>query len=212
MRRTRGMRRTFERPAISALVVGLAVLGVNACSPTPEEPKVATAVRPTVSGAGDGAAPVPRPKETEDLTTPISTKEWSRRYDKCMAARGYEFPDLSKMSQDQAAEANRNFKAGIARTAKFMKAHKECEKSLPPIEPEVYPPLTQEQLAKERRYAKCMRDQGVTGYPDPQPGPNTADPKAPQPPYGATKPQWERAFNKCYIIHDPNFKPGQGRG
>jgi hypothetical protein len=44
----------------------------------------------------------------------------------------------------------------------------ECERQLPPVAPPE--PVSAETLAQYRRYAQCMRDQGVADFPDP--GPN----------------------------------------
>jgi hypothetical protein len=173
------------------LAAGLTACGEQAGK---SEPRVASV--PKTSNASAAARP-----STTPTVKAVSQEEWARLFDECLAL---ELPE--KVGPDG------KVKTRDKTEPKFQAAVEKCYKKLPPaIEPEPEP-LTPEMLARERDYAKCMRDNGITGYPDPKPTPEDPGPNDPQPPYGATDAEWERAFNKCYGIVDPLFTPGVGQG
>jgi hypothetical protein len=198
MGRTR--RRDKERPPVPnrLLSFGFACLlaaGLTACGSSSEpEPRVASV--PKTSTASSAATP-----STTPTAKAISQEEWSRRLDDCMSS---ELPDLvgpdGKVSRRDKTDPE------------FQAAVKKCVSKLPPAEEPEPEPLSPEMLAKQRDYAECMRDNGIAGFPDPEPTPKEPGPNDPQPPYGATNAEWERAFNKCYGIIDDRFTPGVGQG
>lgn len=82
-----------------------------------------------------------------------------REYTKCMRENGFDMPDPGSGSTE-AREVNE------ADMEKMEKANKACQKLLPNGgKPK---PLTPEELDKQRKIAKCMRDHGIN-MPDPDP-------------------------------------------
>jgi hypothetical protein len=177
------------------LMLGFACLlaaGLTACGSNEPEPRVAS-VRKTTS-----AQPTPSSTPTVKL---VSQEEWTRLLDACLSE---ELPDMvgpdGKVSHLQKTDP------------RFQAAVEKCMKDLPPAEEPEPEPLTPEQLAKQRDYAECMRDNGIAAFPDPDPEQKEPGRNDPQPPYGATDAEWQRAFDKCYGIVDPMFTPGVGVG
>ncbi|GAB3422102.1 hypothetical protein [Flindersiella endophytica] len=167
-------------------------LTLTACGSDEPEPRVAS-VRETAS-----ADPTPSPTPTKKLVSP---EEWSRLLDACLSE---ELPDMvgddGKVSHTKKTDP------------RFQAAVEKCTKDLPPAEEPEPEPLTPKQLAAQRDYAECMRDNGIDAFPDPDPEQKDPGPNDPQPPYGATNAEWQRAFDKCYGIIDPMFTPGVGQG
>lgn len=174
---------------VCLLAASLTACGERAAGP---EPRVAS-VPKTAS-----ASTTPTPTAT---VKPISQDEWTRLFDECLSL---ELPE-EVGSDGKVSSRNKT-------DPEFQAAVEKCYNQLPPAEEPEPEPLSPEMLAKQRDYAKCMRDNGIAAFPDPEPTPSDPGPNDPQPPYGATNAEWERAFNKCYGIVDELFTPGVGQG
>lgn len=146
-------------------VAGIALLlALGGCGSEPAAPTVATAQSSTPTAASSPSA--------DPLAEYVDAQ---RAWVKCMREHGYDLPDPD-------AKGNVDFGAFMAerKLAKtdpgLVAAQQAClslRKAAPADSP---PPVTAEQLANRRKYAKCMRDNGVTDWPDPGPDgewPNT---------------------------------------
>lgn len=183
------------------LMLGFACVlaaGLTACGSNEPEPEVASVRKQASASSKPAAESKQQPSPSPTL---VSQEEWTRLLDDCMAT---ELPDM--VGPDGKV-------SGTKKTdPRFQAAVEKCVKKLPAAEEPEPEPLTPAQLAAQRDYAKCMREHGITGFPDPDPEQKDPRPNDPQPPYGATSAQWQRAFDKCYGIVDPMFTPGVGQG
>jgi hypothetical protein len=134
----------------AALVLGpLLVLGVAGCG----------------SGGGNGVATAGDPSATARSTAAEkSEREAALEFTRCMRSSGVpDFPD-PKFGDD--GEMQLSVPEG-ADKSKVAAAQDKCEKYLPSGgEPE---PVSPDVLEKMRDYAKCMRENGVPKFPDPDP-------------------------------------------
>jgi hypothetical protein len=150
-----------RKPRAAALVVtalaGLALASAG-CADGTDPPTVASAASPGGSGPASASAdPVARYVEAR------------RAWVKCLRKQG--FQDVP----DPDAKGNVDLQAhgGRAKTdPRWLAAQEECKQfsmEVPAeLEPKL-PPLTAEQLAWRREYAKCMRANGMPRWPDPGP-------------------------------------------
>jgi len=135
-------------------IVAVAVLAavLAGCGPK-EEPQVATA----------GGTPTIAP--TSDVVA--TYVEAVRAYVTCVRAEGVKVSDPDAKGRFTFEGDTRALKAD----PKFRAASQKCAGLLPPVPAELVekPVLTAEQIENARKYAKCMRENGVPEFPDPGP-------------------------------------------
>ena len=95
---------------------------------------------------------------------PVSDEQKMRDYAKCMRENGVDMPDPEN------GVIKLDAKKDVAKpqdTAKSEAAVKKCRPLMPNAgKPK---PPTPEELEKRRAFSKCMRENGMTKFPDPQP-------------------------------------------
>ncbi|GAA0800498.1 hypothetical protein [Spirilliplanes yamanashiensis] len=144
------MRRTLVVP----LMVVIALLG--GCARDDGGPAVATAGGP--AGGGASAAPTPSADEAEQR----------RQFTRCMRDNGVDIEDAEDgRIAVRAAEPGSGGKPGGKPGGKVEAAMEKCRSLLP--NGGVPPELSPEDVEKMRAMARCMRANGVPGFPDPDP-------------------------------------------
>ncbi|WP_173074422.1 hypothetical protein [Phytohabitans rumicis] len=155
------------------------LLGATAGCDTGQEPDLATG-RPGGNGSVAASAQT-------DLT----------KYAQCMRAEGVQLDDPSP-------DGSLRVPAELEQSAGYRAAYEKCRKLLPaaPV-PDTQQPAAKEKLAE---FAQCMRTNGVTAYPDPSGGDNSAAYLKAQ-----EDPDYKKAYEACTdIIGRPS--PGSGGG
>ncbi|NUT21289.1 MAG: hypothetical protein HOV77_19120 [Hamadaea sp.] len=133
--------------AVALLAAALAGCGAK------EDPKVASA----------GGTPTIAP--TSDVIG--AYVEAVRTYVTCLRGEGLKVTDPDAKGHFTFEGDARKLKAD----PKFRAAQQKCGGLLPPVPTELIekPALTAEEIENARKYAKCMRDNGVPEFPDPGP-------------------------------------------
>jgi hypothetical protein len=184
---------TRTRAAIVAAGFTLSIV-LTGCGGDAKEPTVASAAgaaTPTASPGGDAVA---------------AYVETQRNWVKCMREQGFDYPDPDAKGRFEiSGEDNRKFKAD----PRAQTASKACAKFNMEVPAELEPPIirTPEQIANAREAAKCMRENGVPDYPDPDA--NGEDP--PNRSSGEWTPQKEAATLRAMQICEP-VRQGLPRG
>jgi hypothetical protein len=152
------------KPFIRALLPGAALVAVAAgCTGTADTPAATgttpTAVAPASATAGASATAVTRPAGDYQQ----QALAWGRRFAQCAREHGMaNFPDPTFVS------AGLDF-PGLAKDD-MARAQEVCQsvfQQAPPPPPDNRPPSRQE-MAEKRAYSKCMREHGVSDFPDPK--------------------------------------------
>jgi hypothetical protein len=119
------------------------------------------------SAAGDGIASAGGPSTTAVSGKPVSEEEKAREFTECMRDHGIDLPD-------PVPDGNGGFDFGADDAGMdlsdptFRKAIRECRDKLPGGGKEYLDdPKVQARL---REFAQCMRDNGVSDFPDPEAG------------------------------------------
>ncbi|MGI5147600.1 hypothetical protein ACQEVC_14690 [Plantactinospora sp. CA-294935] len=135
----------------TGLLVGLLLVGVAGCGGADRDPGIATAGGSTASASG-GAGPAP-----------VDDADRARRFGQCMRDNGLpNFPD----PEIEDGAIRMRAPDGTDR-AKLEAAQKKCQEYLPNGgEPPRLDPQAQQRI---REYARCMRENGVPRFPDPEP-------------------------------------------
>lgn len=141
-----------RRLAFAAFAVPLALaLGLVSCGGEPDG-------NDGIATAGNGAAAKP---STSASLVPTDSADRRLEFARCMRDNGVEIPDPGP---DDGGGLRLRLNRDID-PAKVEAAMEKCRRFLPNGgEP---PNLSPEQQEKLREYARCMRDNGVTGFPDP---------------------------------------------
>ncbi len=123
-----------------------------------------------------------------------------RKWVKCMREQGYDLPDPDANGSVDVSRFAAQTK--LAKTdPKWIAANEKCQPLQQPAPDGLnsQPPLTQEQIAARRNYAKCMRANGMPSWPDPD-----ADGQWPQSSFGGQLSQAEQQANvRALQICDP---------
>jgi hypothetical protein len=165
------------------LVLFAMIAMCSGCATEAEAPPVASAGRP--SGAASAAA---------SATT--DARDAALRYVRCVRAEGLEVKDPS-------ADGRFDFPRGDKTDPAYLDAITKCAPLLPPGGGQAPPaPLTEEQLAAMREYAKCMRDNGLPGFKDPT-AQGFTDDSGPQ----SGTPEFDKAYRACVRIVQPGADP-----
>jgi hypothetical protein len=141
-------------------IAGAALLfGIGACGTSTGTPSVATA---------ESGAATAKPSAT--LNTLVQYVEAQRAWVKCIRQQGYNLPDPdAKGFVDLRAFLT---DAKLPKTDPgFLAAQRACIsfQQAVPSELRSLPPLTAQQIDNRRKYAKCMRANGMPSWPDPGP-------------------------------------------
>lgn len=111
-----------------------------------------------IATAGNGAGATP---STDASSAPADAQERRLQFARCMRDNGVEIPDPGP---DNEGGLRFRFREGID-PKQVEAAMEKCRQYLP--NGGERPRLSPEDQEKLRQYAKCMRDNGVTGFPDP---------------------------------------------
>ncbi len=130
------------------------------------------AAPPAVATAQSGA-PTATPSPTTDAQAEYVDAQ--RAWVKCMREHGYNLPDPDAKGHVDLGAFMTERKL-VKTDAGFVAAQQACASLLKSDPGASLPPVTAEQLANRRKYAKCMRANGLSDWPDPGPDgewPNT---------------------------------------
>lgn len=146
---------------VALAIVGASVpliLYLSGCGSSADAPGVASAR----SGSTVAASPT--------MNVVAQYVDAQRKWVKCMREQGYDLPDPdAKGAVDLSAFAAQT---KLAKTdPKWIAANQKCQPLQQPAPDGLnsQPPLTPEQIAARRNYAKCMRANGMPSWPDPGP-------------------------------------------
>jgi hypothetical protein len=188
------------------VVVALAITTGACGQENVADPGVATARTPEPASKTQGTSGRGASKEATTPTPakPTTLAEAKLIWVKCMRAQGLEMPDplpdgTVVLPLKQKAEP------------KFPRGVEKCRSKEPPEE--LYPEpdkLPRAELAKARRYAVCMRREGVPEFPDPGPYGFGEDSEFDS--LDQNLPRVRRAFEVCLPIVDGDFDPDKARG
>lgn len=148
------------RRHVGAGAAAMLVLALSACGGAAEAPSVATAASPSAQPTGSAGA----------VSGVVAQYiEAQRQWVNCLRKEGYELPD-----PDAKGYVDLGAVPGIPKKTdpKWLAAHVKCKDFDMPVPEELEekaPPLTVEQVAHRREYAKCMRANGMPDWPDPGP-------------------------------------------
>ncbi|WP_117215077.1 hypothetical protein [Allorhizocola rhizosphaerae] len=136
-------------------MLGVLALGVLGACAQPETEGVATASGQTNQVSNDPDKPADNPEER------------TKQFVECLRAEGLDVPD-PELGDGTGKTALRFLaEGGKIDKAKFGPAMEKCSKYMPEGGRNVQ--LTPEQLEQARKFAQCMRDNGVSDWPDPDP-------------------------------------------
>lgn len=171
---------------VAVLGVLLAVTTAGCATPPENDPGVATAA----SGAPQTSGSTPADGDEDD-----GDKGDGLTFARCMREQGLAwFPDPKEDGRMEISIPKGSDGKAVE------KAHEACKEHLPNGgEP---PKLSAEDLERERKFAACMRDNGVSGFPDPDPnGRTTMDSRT----IGAEpgSPTWNAAEKACSQYRNP---------
>jgi hypothetical protein len=204
--------RRYHRPFRVAALAGTALAGAGLALLLGAAACGSRAGTPTVASARHEPAATPSPSGNAIAEYVDAQRRWVA----CMRQQGYNLPDPdAKGFVDLGAFITA---AKLAKTDPgLVAAQTKCRPlQLPmPAELNPVPPLTAEQIANRRAYARCMRANGVPDWPDPGPDgewPNTGALGAL--PEGQVDPSGnERALQVCDPVLDgkPTASPAPNR-
>jgi hypothetical protein len=170
---------------VRILVLGGLLLALAGCGTPTGDDQVSSA-----GGGSSSAAPTEERSEQEAVLD----------YAKCMRENGV--PNFPDPELGDNGEARLNLPEGVDRAAADA-ANDKCKQHLPNGgEPE---PMDPENIAKQRAYSKCMRENGVPKFPDPRPDGGIAIEGGPG--LDPHSPEFTAADEKC-----KQHLPGGGRG
>ncbi|MFI7130141.1 hypothetical protein ACIBQ1_30915 [Nonomuraea sp. NPDC050153] len=186
----RGKDRVRRGGALAGLLACVA-LGAVACAGSEGPARTVASVAPQVGGTASQAA--------------TDSKGDALAFAKCMRANGMpDFPD-PKPGKGPA------FSPELVNSPQFKAAEKSCKQFQPPAPAE--PPAIEDSwpVSDKLKYAKCMRENGVPSFPDPDdnggfvfPQNGTVDPASEQ---------FEKAEQACKQYQPQNMpKPGEMKG
>jgi len=183
------MRRQRIAVAVAGSVLALAVSALAGCGGTAAEQNVASASGGGASPAASGSAPATDPDQ-------------ARKFAQCMRENGVpDFPDPNADGQFDPGQ----FGDATADQDKFRTATQACREFAPNggVRPQL-DPAQQEQL---RKWAQCMRDNGID-IPDPDPNGNGSLGLGGDTSFDRNSPAFQKAMEACQDQF--TFLPGIG--
>lgn len=173
--------------AASVALLLLMAAGMSGCGADQQDPEIATAGgTPSAAASADVVA--------EYL-------EAQRAWVTCLRKEGLQVSD-----PDAKGEVDFNLSSWKDKTdPKFIQAQQKCRGLTRPRPEELNddPELTPEQIEANRRYSKCMQDNGAPDFPDPRPDGYLGDGEWDSFSDGA-----RRAFKQCgHIVGEPSVAP-----
>ncbi|GAA4446039.1 hypothetical protein [Phytohabitans houttuyneae] len=136
--------------------LALALAATAACGGTAEAPPVATAGGSSTSASPGGDAVAAYVENQRNLV-------------KCFREQGFDVPDPDAQGRIDLGPAMGGRKKTDPKVRAAWEACKEFSVPVPAELQEKPEPVTAEQLANRREYAKCMRANGMPRWPDPRP-------------------------------------------
>jgi hypothetical protein len=130
-------------------------LAVGGCARPSSDDGVATA---------EGAQPVAQQSADPDRPSD-DPQERLRQFVNCMRANGVDVPDPEP--NDRTGKSVLNFGDGEIDKSKLLPAMEKCNKYMPGGGAKLE--LTPQEIERMRRFAQCMRENGVPTWPDPEP-------------------------------------------
>jgi hypothetical protein len=142
----------------TALLSGILVAGCGRSSPSPTVARLgATTTSGSTAVAGGGAA-------SSGPFSPSALGSDALAYAKCMRASGVpSFPD-----PNAGGGLSFHAHAGLINSPLFKAAQAKCHHLLPEGGPGLGPPPSPQTLARFLNIARCMRQHGVSDFPDPR--------------------------------------------
>ncbi|GIG67405.1 hypothetical protein [Phytomonospora endophytica] len=131
----------------TALVLAALALSLTACGSAGDGEGVATA-------GGDGAAP--------SAGSTLSDAEARLKFGECMREHGIDIPDPDPDAEGIQIQLPEGVDPEDAKAAT-----EECEQFLP--DGGAPPKADPERIEEQRLFAECMRENGIEGFPDPDP-------------------------------------------
>lgn len=139
-----------SRRVVLSLVCVITLTGMLAGCAEDEKPTVATATSAPAPAGSDGAVP----------------QDGERQFLACMTAERIDMTGW--IPGDTTGRGELYDRNGWGNDPAFQAAMEKCQKHLPAQPAEPAP--AEEDVDAQRKFAKCMRDNGVSDFPDPQPG------------------------------------------
>lgn len=172
------------------------VLALAGCGGNEQEPAVAS--------AGGTPAAVASGNAVNEYV------DGARKYVACLRAEGVEVTDPDAKGKFEYSGDPKVFK----RDPKFRTAQVKCADLLPPMPDglEEKPALTPEEVEAKGRYARCMRENGVSDFPDPGPDGHWPESNDGKPAWNQAAPAAKRAQTACGSIIGTPASPGAGKG
>jgi hypothetical protein len=168
---------------LAVLAIALSIPLISGCAEKDESPPVATAEQKPSPVASE-AAPSADPRDA------------ALRYVRCMREGGVAMDDPKPDGQF-------SYPVGAKTKESFQQTYEKCRPLLPPGAGQApAAPLTAEQLGQMRRYAQCMRDNGLPDFRDPT-AQGFTDDSGPQSGTAA----FDKAYRKCVNIVQPDADP-----
>jgi len=155
----------------------------------------------TGCGGGDKGGDVATAGGTPSAGASLSNQDKALQYVACVRNQGIEIGDPENgvvPPIEQGTVSETGLKAALDKCRQYLPTNGKSTT------------VTADQLAKLREFAKCMRDNGVKDFPDPDPdeGGISIDPNSVNP----NDPTFKGAQEKCNQIAAPSSTPAGGTG
>jgi hypothetical protein len=171
--------RRVRTTVLVAAVLGLALSTAACTRATADDTEVATAA----TGGRTGGTPSPTPS--------LSFEQRLRQWVECMRGEGFDLPDPARNAEGKiAVEPPAGTQKGGPLEERYGEAQQKCRK-LDPNEVELKP-FSAEELEQQRKWAQCMRDQGIEMN---DPNPNG---RPPLPKRGTSEAALQKAADACH--------------
>jgi hypothetical protein len=165
-----GGRMPLGRPrALAAALATAALAALAGCTSDPAGTAAGGATTPsTATTAGPATPTTAAATSTTAASYEARVLAWGRRFAQCARTHGYpNFPDPRFFSGDDPGLGSAEFPGVDKRVlAQAQEACLAIVRELPPVQP-TRPPSA-DMLRQMRRFSQCMRQHGVSAFPDPK--------------------------------------------